>query len=112
MPFTTRTITHTFSNADGTACSGSVTFNLTQRMTNGTSTLVPASEVTGTLNAGGALSVVLTSNTDTGTVPTGAAWRVTFRLAGCDIEQFYITVPPGPGTTDLGSLLPAAEQVA
>ena len=111
MAFTTRQVTHTFQNADGSFASGTVTFNLTKRMTNGTQTIVPAAEVTGTLNATGALSVTLTANNDTGTFPADAQWRVTFRLAGCDVEQFFITVPSGSGSLDLGGLLPTTDPV-
>lgn len=112
MAFTVRTITHTFTNADTTAASGTVTFDLTKRMTNGSTTIVPAT-VTGTLNDSGALSVSLTANDDAATAPIGAQWRVTFRILGSDQEQFYVTVPSaGSGNVDLGSLLPSAEQVA
>ena len=110
MSFTTATITHLFSNADGTPASGSVTFNLTRRMTNGGTTVLPT-EVTASLSGSGALSTTLTSNADSGTTPTDAQWRVTFRILGCDIEQFYITVPAGGGTIDLGALLPESPQV-
>lgn len=111
MAFTQRTVTHTFTNADGSPASGTVTFALTGRMTNGSTTIVPAAEVTGTLNATGNLSVTVTANNDTGTVPTDAGWMVTLRIAGAKQEEFLITVPSGTGTVDLGSLLPAAGQV-
>ncbi len=112
MAFTVRTITHTFTNADSTPASGTIEFALTRRMTNGTTTIVPA-VVAGTLNGTGQLSVPLTANDDGGTAPTGAQWRVTFRILGSDVEQFYITVPSaGSGNVDLGSLLASVEQVA
>ena len=107
MAFTTRTITHTFEAADGSGASGTITFALTKRMTNGTTTIVP-SEITATLT-NGALSQALTSNQDSGTVPQDSQWRVDFRIStnGAPLtETYYITVPPGPGSTDLGSLLP------
>lgn len=108
MAFTTQTITHTFENADGTAASGSLTFTLLGRMTNGSTTLIPA-ELTANLDGSGHLSQVLTSNQDAGTLPQDVQWRVDFRItaAGSPVtESFFITVPPGPGTTDLGTLLP------
>lgn len=105
MAFSTATITHTFENADGTAGSGSLTFTLTKRMTNGTTTLIPSS-ITANLNASGQLSQSLTANNDAGTVPQDAQWRVDFRLLGAETETFYIVVPTGGGTVDLGSLLP------
>lgn len=111
MSFTTRTVTHTFQNADGTPASGSVTFALSDRMTNSGTTVLPT-EVVGSLNGSGQLSVVLTANDDAGTVPTGAQWRVTFRILGASEEVFSVTVPNGSGTVDLGTLLPGAPQVA
>lgn len=110
MAFTTATITHSFQNADGTPASGSVNFALAQRMTNSGTTILPT-EVTATLSAQGAISQVLAANTDTGTVPAGAQWRVTLRILGMAPEEFFIVVPSGGGTVDLGTLLPSAEQV-
>ena len=107
MAFSTRTITHTFEAADGSGASGTVTFALTKRMSNSGTTIVP-SEITASLS-NGALSQVLTANTDSATVPQDAEWRVDIRITvtGAPVtETFFITVPPGPGTTDLGSLLP------
>lgn len=112
MPFTTRQVTHTFSNADGSPASGSVTAALSKRMTNGTTTIVPAAEVTAALNSSGQLSMTLTANDDTGTVPTDAGWTVTLRIAGCNAEEFFVTVPSGSGSVDLGTLLPSTGQVA
>ncbi|HET6911118.1 MAG TPA: hypothetical protein VFH54_17450 [Mycobacteriales bacterium] len=111
MAFSTRTVTHAFTNADGTPASGSVTFALSRRMTNSGTTVMP-SEVVGSLNASGQLSVVLTANDDPGTVPTDAQWNVTFRILGTAVEQFFIVVPTGTGTVDLGTLLPGTPQVA
>ena len=107
MSFSTRTITHQFSAADGSGASGTITFALTKRMSQVGTTIVP-SEVTATLS-NGALSQVLTSNQDPTTIPQDAQWRVDFRITtnGSPLtDTFYITVPPGPGTTDLMSLLP------
>lgn len=105
MSLTARTITHTFSNSDLTPASGSVTFALSKRITNGTQSLVP-SEITSPLNASGQLSQSLTANTDVGTTPGDSEWIVTLRILGASQETFAIVVPPGPGTTDLGALLP------
>lgn len=110
MAFTTATITHLFTNADGTAASGAVTFNLAARMTNNGTTVIPG-EVTAQLNGTGAISTTLTANNDPGTTPANVQWRATLRILGVPVEEFYITVPTGGGTIDLGTLLPAAEQV-
>lgn len=106
MSFTEATITHTFRNADGTPASGAITFTLTERMTNDGVTIVPA-EITAALNAEGKLSQKLTANNDPGTIPQDALWRVDWRIQGPPMpESYFITVPSGGGTVDLGTLLP------
>jgi len=109
MAFTQATITHTFLNADGTPASGEITFTLTKRMTNGTQTIIP-STVTAAVSATGTLSQLLWSTQDPGTWPQDAEYRVDFRLLGAEQEQFYVGVPSGGGTVDLGSLLPQEPQ--
>lgn len=104
MAFTTATVTHTFQNADNTPASGAIEFTLTKRITNGSTTLIPSS-ITASLSSTGVLSQALTSNADTGTLPTDSQWRVDFRVLGAEQETFYITVPAGGGTIDLGTLL-------
>lgn len=104
MAFTSATVSHSVSNADLTAASGSIEFTLTKRMTNGTTTIVPAS-ITANLSASGQLSQLLTANNDAGTTPGDAMWRVDFRILGAQQETFFITVPSGGGTVDLGTLL-------
>jgi hypothetical protein len=68
--FTQATVTHTFTNADGTPAVGTATFTLTDVMTNGTTTITP-SAITATLDSTGRLSQALTSNVDT------ATWQLT-----------------------------------
>jgi hypothetical protein len=110
MAFTTRTITHVFTNADGTAASGSITFWLTQRMTNSGTSVMPA-QITANLDSNGNLSQSLYCNDDTDTTPTGAQWRVDLRILGAEQESFFISVPSGSGSVDLGTLLPSSQQV-
>ena len=111
MAFTQATITHKFENADDTVPAGAVTFKLSKRMTNGTTTLLP-SEVTATLDASGNLSASLTSNNDVGTVPGDALWIVTVRITSPEpltIGPYSIAVPTGGGSFDLFSLMPQNE---
>jgi hypothetical protein len=109
VSFSQTTVTHVFEGADGSAASGSVTFTLTERMTQSGITILPA-EITANLDASGHISQALTSNQDPGTIPQNAQWRVDWRISSATgspvTESFFITVPPGPGTVDLGSLLP------
>lgn len=106
MAFTTPTVTHTFQNPDGTPASGSVVFTLSKRMTNGTTSVVPGVTVTSALNSSGQLSQALFANTDTGTIPSDAQWRVDIRIGTIDDGPYFIVVPSGIGSVDLGALLP------
>lgn len=108
MAFTQATITHTFTNPDSTPASGSVTFTLSKRMTNGTISIVPGVTVTIGLSSSGQLSQVLYANTDAGTVPSDAQWRVDIRVNNTEDGPYWITVPAGGGSVDLGALLPQA----
>jgi len=105
VSFSRRLITHTVENADGTPGSGAITFTLTKRITNNGTTILP-SEITANLNSEGKLSQELLANTDQETIPTDSQWRVDFRLLGDSPETFYIIVPTGSGSIDLGTLLP------
>ena len=106
MAFSQATITHTFTNPDGTPASGAVVFTLTKRMTNGTTSIVPGVTVSAALNSSGALSQLVYANNDAGTIPTDAQWRVDIRVNNVEDGGYFITVPTGGGTVDLGSLLP------
>ncbi len=110
MALSSATVTHLFANADQTPSSGSVECTLSGRLTNGGTTIMPAS-ITTNLSPTGGLSVVLVSNVDSGTVPPDTRWEVVLRIAGAQEETFSIVVPTGGGTIDLGTLLPSAQQV-
>jgi hypothetical protein len=105
------TITHSFTNADGTPASGIVIFKLSTEMTNGNSTITPAVPVHAMLDATGHLSQVLPANDDAATFPTGTTYTVTFVLnSGTDASSEYSVVVPSAapgGTAELGSLLPS-----
>lgn len=105
MSFSTSTVVHTFQNPDGSPATGEVAFSLTKGMSNGSITVVP-STVVASLEDTGDLSQVLTSNVDPGTDPPDSRWRVDLRLDGMPVQTYFITVPSGGGTVDLGTLLP------
>lgn len=106
MAFTSATVTHNFTNPDTTPASGQVIFSLSKRMTNGTASVVPGVTIAAALNASGQLSQTLYANNDSGTIPQDAQWRVDIRVGTSEDDVFWITVPTGGGTVDLGSLLP------
>lgn len=105
MALSTRTVTHQFKNPDTTPASGSVIFTLSKRMTNGTTSVVPGLPVTAMLDASGNLSQALYANNDAGTSPTDAQWRVDIRVGNEDSGPYFIVVPSGAGSVDLGTLL-------
>ena len=105
MAFSSCLITHQVNNADGSPGSGIIEFTLTQRVTNGSTTIVPASISSALSNTGG-LSQSLYANNDAATIPQTSQWRVDFRILGASEETFFITVPTNTATVDLGSLLP------
>ena len=113
MAFTSITVTHTFLNADGTGAAGNVVWTLQNRMTNSTTSIMPAQPLTSTLNSSGALSQVLPANNDPATTPVGTMWQVTIAVNGCNPEQYAVIVPYNAvgGTVDLGTLLPEQQQV-
>jgi hypothetical protein len=104
------TITHTFLNADGSVAAGTVTFKLTDRISNGVDDVEPT-VITAALNGSGAISVQLYSNQDAGTVPPDTYWQAFIRVSSLPPENFRITVPTGGGSIDLYQLLPGAQQV-
>jgi hypothetical protein len=65
--------------------------------------------VTATFNGAGEMSVELPSNRDSETTPGDTRYRLDLRVTGQDPQTFWITVPTGPGTTDLYSLLPLSD---
>ena len=111
MAFTSASVSHTFTNADGTACSGNVEATLTELITNGSTSVAP-NNIVATLTSAGVWNQTLVSNLDTATVPQDSQWRIDIRIQGVTPVTYYIVVPSGGGTYDLGALLPGAQQVA
>lgn len=107
MAFTSCSLTHSFTNPDGTPASGTVELTLSKRMTNGTNTIVPGS-VTATLNGSGDVAVSVASNKDPATLPTDAQWRCDLRIAGAEPQSYWLTVP-AQGSADLMSLATEAD---
>lgn len=111
MAFSSRTVTHTFTNIDGTPGSGTVVFTLLKQMTNSGTTMVPGS-VSASIQSNGSLSQALVPNDDQSTYPEDAEYRIDIRLQaqGATEVSFVAQIPAGSGNLDLGSLFPQAEQ--
>jgi hypothetical protein len=87
-----------------------VEFTLTEHITNGATSIVP-NNVFATLNSSGQITQPLTANNDAGTVPVDSQWRVDIRIQGITPVTYYIVIPTGGGSYDLGTLLPGAQQI-
>lgn len=115
MAFTPITVTHTFDDGATTAA-GTVTFQLTATMTNGTQSHQVGETIEASLTAG-VLSQVLPATDDVGTIALGRPmWIATIRLTGEQArnETYFVNVPsaaPG-GTVDLFTLIPSIVQVS
>jgi hypothetical protein len=107
MAATTITVTGTYLNADGTACAGTVTFTLSEPITNSGVIYHQAPQVA-TLNGSGAISQILVANDDTGTTPTGSFYTVSEVLSGAPSREYSITAPHTAvgSTIDLSTLMP------
>ena len=114
--FSTTTITHTWSNLDGSIPTGLVTFTLDDQMTNGVVTYVPQ-RYEASLDDTGSISITLPSNLDTNTIPPppwNTRYRVDLHIVGSTQRTYWIVVPAAPGgtqTLDLYDLLPQTPQV-
>lgn len=110
MAFTPITVTATYLESDGvTPASGTVTFLATGVMRDtSTNVSIAPTEITATLDENGEISVVLTANNDTYTVPTGVTYEVTERLDGTAENKYFISVGKDSpdGTVDLADLVP------
>jgi len=107
--FTAVLLTEDFVYADGALPDGEsfVDFLLTTPLTNTvTGRRVPAAPIVARLDSAGHLSVTLWATNDPTTAPTGAAYRVTERIAGQDPRTYYIVLPYTSPTAVLGLLVP------
>lgn len=101
MAFSTVTVSHSF----GASATGTLTFRLSEPITNGTETQVPE-EIVAALDAGN-LSVTLVANDDLATTPAGTNYTVTQNITGAPIMDYAISVPSANPTVDLGTLMPS-----
>ena len=113
MAFTSQLITHKYLNSDLTPASGSIEFSLQIAMSNSGVTLTPGSHISAALDASGnvtgsaGIGVSLTSTQDAGTISQGTPlWRCDERVTGAPDRTWFFSLPPGPGTVDLESLMP------
>lgn len=97
MAFTVVTITQDYDLADGVEPSGQVTFTPTYPRTN-SGKVIPAAPVTRRLDPSGQISIDLAANTDSGTLPTGTAYKVD-ELINSVARSYYVTIPHDQGSS-------------
>ncbi len=106
MAFTSVELTGTFQSP--TPASGTLTFTLTQAITNGDVVLAP-SPVTVTLDEGGRFSLMLAANDDAATIPQGVRYGVTEQIAGAQPRDYFILVPHATSPVDISTLMPGEQ---
>lgn len=107
MSFTAVTITATYKDATGAELTGTVAFELTGPMRDGTSgPIVPPTLISETLVSGSLPDdFTLYGNDDSTTQPQGVQYKVSESVGGFS-RQYNITVPHGAGSIDLSALAP------
>lgn len=104
--FTTVTVTGSY-GIQGDAPEGTVTFTLTQSVSNGGLTVLCAPLIV-ELDADGGLSVVLVATDDAGTAPAGVWYGVTEQITGAQPRDSFILVSATDApTAALDALLPS-----
>jgi len=104
--FTQIVLTGSFQDASGLPKSGTLTFTLTQAMTNGV-TVTPEPIVATLVN--GAFSIVLDANDDPETVPKGSQYGVTEQIAGSQPRDYFILISHAASPVDISTLMPGEQ---
>lgn len=105
MSFTSIELVGTFNTQTGEPAAGTITFTLTQPMTNG-DVVIPAEPVTVTLDEHGHFSITLLANDDTGTIPANVQYGVTEQIAGAQPRDYFINVSHTTSPVDISTLMP------
>lgn len=107
---TTITVTGTYTNADGSAATGSVSFTPTTAVTDAAGrVIIPAASITAALSGTGSFSITLPCTDNTALNPIGWAWNVNVNVAGIYGPQSSFTtfLASGLGSTvDISALSP------
>lgn len=105
MAFTSRTVTATYLKPDSSAEVGTVSLELNESITDGTSA-IPCIPATETLDANGTATWTVVANDDSTTVPAGSYYLVVERLEGATVHTWTAVIPHvgAPATFDLLTL--------
>lgn len=112
MSFTPTTVTFSYTGTGGGPAAGTVSFQLTYPITDGSDIIVNDLQLV-TLDATGSGSIVLPANDDTTTLPTGTGYVVTEKIQDTSPRTYTVILNKAlPGhTVDLSTLAPASTQV-
>ena len=112
MSFTATTVTFSYTGTAGGPAAGTVSFQLTYPITDGSDIIVNDLQLV-TLDATGSGSIVLPANDDTTTLPTGTGYVVTEKIQDTSPRTYTVILNKAlPGhTVDLSTLAPASTQV-
>lgn len=112
---TTITVTGTYTNPDGSAASGKVSFTPSVAVVDGTGkVIIPASTISVTLSGSGTFSVVLPCTDNSALSPSNWTWNINVSVTGVAGPQsvFSVFLPSSLGTTVDISALTSAGNVA
>lgn len=111
MALTQVTLSGTFKNPDGTACSGDVVFRLAAPILDGDGNVIVASSTERvTLSGTGTFSQVLYATEGTGLLPTGNAYVVEELITGADRRVYEIALPSTNLTPNLADFVPTTSR--
>ena len=114
MAFTPIEVTGTYTLPDGSAATGTITFQATAEMRDpATNIIILPHEVSVILDEFGSFSTMLYATNDVGVVPTGVTYEVNERLNGTAWSKYFISIDkesPG-GMFDLADVIPNEQPV-
>ena len=108
MSFTWIEVTFTYRNTDDSPAAGTLTFQLTNPITDGTDIVVMDPQLV-VLDENGSGSILLPANDDSTTIPIGTGYVVTEKIRETSPRTYSVIIPydADGGTVDLSSLAPA-----
>jgi hypothetical protein len=110
VSITNITVTGALKGTGGSAASGTVQFQLSASITDGSSTVVSSDPFTVALSNTGTFSIGLPANNDSTTLPQGTFYTVTFDVNGV-VWSENIVIPHTPSTVDISTIVPLGGNV-
>ena len=114
MAFTPIEVTGTYTLPDGSAATGTITFQATAEMRDpATNIIILPHEVSVILDEFGSFSTMLYATNDVGVVPTGVTYEVNERLNGTAWSKYFISIDKESidGIFDLADVIPNEQPI-